>query len=181
MMNDYEKPMTLDYWKQVGGTLILEYPIAGRLIDGVIVPDGERRIALPTEVSLMGRDVILVETKARPLGRNVLSQARYGVKLVKADCAPRSVRAVVLVTGDDGRLRPFADEDGIEVVVDDAARLGVVARRAERRAKRRAARKLAPATKVSVFENVVMAHLFRKSGFPGWTAQTAAPTSTRSP
>jgi hypothetical protein len=62
-MSKYEKPMILRYWEHVGGTLLLEYQIVPRspgvgrrLVDAVIIEDGERRIASPGEkISLDGQ------------------------------------------------------------------------------------------------------------------------------
>jgi hypothetical protein len=70
-MSKHEKPMILRYWEQVGGTLLLEYHIVPRspgvgrrLLDAVIIVDGERRIASPGEkISLDRHDLIIVQAK----------------------------------------------------------------------------------------------------------------------
>lgn len=74
-MSKRETPMTRWYWQQVGGTLVEEFvavqrsaTCAPRLLDGVIITGGETRIARRSEVSLEGKDVIVVQTKASRLG-----------------------------------------------------------------------------------------------------------------
>jgi hypothetical protein len=69
-MSKLETPMTRRYWRQVGGTLIEEFPAVRRrkdrgqrLIDGIILPEGEHKIAHRKDVSLEGKDIIVVQTK----------------------------------------------------------------------------------------------------------------------
>jgi len=79
-MSRLETPMTLRYWETVGGTLVEEFlivpagPSVGRrLVDAVIILDGERRRATRGErVKLDGKDVIVVQTKASRLGMYLL-------------------------------------------------------------------------------------------------------------
>ena len=90
---------------------------ARRLLDGLIVIDGERRIALPGEVfDIAGHDVIVVQTKALRLGMYLLGQALFSRELLEA-LHPRSIRTVALCSKDDVVLRPIAERYGIEVVV----------------------------------------------------------------
>jgi hypothetical protein len=63
-MSKLETPMTLRYWTAVGGTLILEFPavrsrpgVSRRLLDGLILPNGERRLAKASEVDVTDQDV----------------------------------------------------------------------------------------------------------------------------
>jgi hypothetical protein len=128
-MTKLETPMTRRYWKRVGGTLLEEYlvvprgpGVGRRLVDAVIVLDGENRIASPGEsVSLDGRDLIVVQTKAYRLGMYLMGQALFSRVLIEDRIAARSVRAVALCATDDAVLRPIAERFGIEVVVDDLA------------------------------------------------------------
>lgn len=124
--------MTRRYWERAGGTLLEEYlvvprgpGVGRRLIDGVIIVDGDHRIAFPEErVSLDGHDLIIVQTKAYRLGMYLMGQALFSRVLIEDRFRPRSVRAVALCAIDDAVLRPMAEHYGIEVVVDDlAARL----------------------------------------------------------
>jgi hypothetical protein len=116
-MSNRETPMTRRYWQRVGGTLIEEYPAVrpghdrgGRRLDGVIITDGERKIAPRGEpADVDGHDVIIVQTKASRLGMYLLGQALFSVELIKARFAPKSVRTVALCGRDDAVLRPIAE------------------------------------------------------------------------
>ena len=120
--------MTRRYWERVGGTLLEEYcvvrrgpGVAQRVVDAIIIVDGDRGIASPKKHrSLNGRDLIVVQTKATRLGMYLLGQAFFSRKLVKDLFSPKSVRTVVLCAGDDAVLRPIAERYGIEVVVEAA-------------------------------------------------------------
>lgn len=128
-MSKLETPMTRRYWERVGGTLLEEYPVVSRgpgvgqrLIDAVIIVDGDHRIASPEErVSLDGHDLIVVQTKAYRLGMYLLGQALFSRVLIEDRFGPKSVRTVALCAVDDAVLRPIAERYGIEVVVDDLA------------------------------------------------------------
>jgi hypothetical protein len=68
----WEREMTHRFWEREGGTLLLEFlavsgrGVGTRLIDAVIVRDGDHRIASRTErVSLDGHDIVIVQTKAQ--------------------------------------------------------------------------------------------------------------------
>jgi len=121
--------MTRRYWKRVGGTLLEEYlvvprspGVGRRLIDAVIVLDGENRIASQGEnVSLDGHDLVVVQTKAYRLGMYLMGQALFSRVLIEDRFAPRSVRTVALCLLGDAVLHPIAERFGIEVVVDDLA------------------------------------------------------------
>jgi hypothetical protein len=125
-MSKHETPMTRRYWQRVGGTLIEEYPAVlpghdrrGRWLDGVIITDGEHKIAARGEpADLDGHDVIIVQTKAGRLGMYLLGQALFSAELIKARFVPKSVRTVALCGKDDAVLRPIAERYGIEIIVD---------------------------------------------------------------
>ena len=116
--------MTRWSWRQVGGTLVEEFVAVrrsggrgARLLDGVIVKDGEHRIARHSEVSPKNKDVIVVQTKARRLGMNLRGQAFFSARLVRA-FGPRSVVPVALRNRDDSALRPLIEQyPGMRVVV----------------------------------------------------------------
>jgi hypothetical protein len=66
-MIKHEIPMTRWYWKQVGGTLVEEFIAVHRgadherrVLDAIILPSEECRIAKQYEVSIEGKDVIVV-------------------------------------------------------------------------------------------------------------------------
>jgi hypothetical protein len=123
-VSKHETPMTRWYWQQVGGTLIEEFcAVCGsrscgvRLLDGVIVKDGPFVMARQSEISLKGRDIIVVQAKARRLGMYLMGQAFFSAQLMRA-FEPRSVESVALVLGDDEVLRPlFEQYPGMRVVV----------------------------------------------------------------
>jgi hypothetical protein len=123
-MSKLETPMTRWYWRQIGGTLIEEFcAVRGshtcgvRLLDGLIVKGGDFRIAKQAEVSIQGKDIVIVQTKARRLGMYLLGQAFFSAQLMHR-FHPRSVESVALVTQDDDVLRPlFEQYQGMRVVV----------------------------------------------------------------
>jgi hypothetical protein len=123
-MSKHETPMTRWYWQQVGGTLIEEFvAVEGtaergrRVLDGLIVLDGEFRIAPQSEVSLAGKDVIVIQTKAGRLGMSLMGQAFFSAQLVQR-FNPHSVVSVALCSQDDAVLRPlFEQYPNMKVVV----------------------------------------------------------------
>jgi hypothetical protein len=112
------------YWKQVGGTLIEEFPLVRRspscgqrLADAVILPKQPTRIAKATEVSLAGEDVIVVQAKTGRLGMYFMGQTFFSAQLVKR-FRPASIQAVALCQEDDAVLRPLLERrKGMRVVV----------------------------------------------------------------
>lgn len=125
-MSKHETPLTKRYWEGVGGTLVLEYQAvkkdsghAQRLLDGLIVLDGETRIAKSHEIEIEGKDVIVIQTKAKRLGMYLLGQAVFSKELLKPH-KPRSIRTVAICIANDDVLEPLASEYGVEVVVYDS-------------------------------------------------------------
>ena len=125
-MSKRETPMTRWYWQQVGGTLIEEFCVVQRsrtcsvrLLDGVIIKDGPFRIARQPEVSVEGKDVIVVQAKERRLGMSVMGQTFFSPQLMQLyNPRPRSVESVALVISDDEILRPLLEQyPGMRVVV----------------------------------------------------------------
>jgi hypothetical protein len=129
-MSKRETPMTRRYWERVRGTLLEEYLIVPsspgvgrRMIDAVIIEDGDHRIASRGKtVSLDGHDIVVVQTKALRLGMYLLGQAFFSRELIKDRFAPRSIRTIALCAIDDAILHPIAERFGVEVVVDDLQR-----------------------------------------------------------
>ena len=88
-----------------------------RLLDGVIIKDGEHRIARQPEVTLEDKDVIVVQTKASRLGMYLMGQAFFSAQLIRT-FGPRSVVSVALCNRDDSVLRPmFEQYPDMQVVV----------------------------------------------------------------
>jgi hypothetical protein len=129
-MSKHETPMTRRYWERVRGTLLEEYLIVRsslgvgrRMIDAVIIEDGDHRIAPRGEtVSLDGHDIVVVQTNAHRLGMYLLGQAFFSRELIKDRFAPRSIRTIALCARDDAILHPIAERFDVEVVVDDLQR-----------------------------------------------------------
>lgn len=122
-MSKHETPLTRKYWQRVGGTLIEEFPVvrrtstcAQRLLDGLIVLDGNNRIAKADEISIEGMDVIVLQTKANRLGMYLMGQAFFSRELVKA-LNPKSIRTVAICAQDDSEMHGLCDEFKIEVVI----------------------------------------------------------------
>ncbi len=122
-MSKLETPLTRRFWQETGGTLIEEFPAvrkgktnARRLLDGLIVLGGEKRIACPDEIEIAGQDVIVVQTKASRLGMYLAGQALFSAKLMER-FEPASVQSVAISTKGDSVLEPLLEQFGIRVVV----------------------------------------------------------------
>jgi hypothetical protein len=119
-----ETPMLHWYWSQVGGTLVPEFHAvrrgptnSQRLLDGVIVRGGEQRNTSTRDVSLEGRDVIVVQVKANRLGMYLMGQVVFSARLIER-FRPRSVLSVALVRHDDSVMRELLEAlPGMQVVV----------------------------------------------------------------
>lgn len=115
-MSKHETSLTRQYWDEVGGTLVEEFPIvkarkgaSGRWIDALILLGGPNCIAKPHKVDINGQDVIVVQTKARRLGMNVMGQAVFSAELIRRKFSPKSVRAVIVCTRTDEELHALLD------------------------------------------------------------------------
>jgi hypothetical protein len=108
--------MTRWYWQQVGGILIEEFVAAEgasqcrrRVLVGLVILDGEFKIAQQSEVSLAGKDVTVIQTKANRLGMYLMGQAFFSAQLVQR-FNPRSVISVALCSQNDAVLRPLFEQ-----------------------------------------------------------------------
>ncbi|MDA0919172.1 MAG: hypothetical protein O2945_08885 [Planctomycetota bacterium] len=123
-MSKHETWMTRWYWRQIGGTLIEEFPAVQRtrhcgqrLLDGVIVIGGQHQIVRHDEVDLTDQDIISVQTKASRLGMSVMGQALFSLHLLER-FNPRSIKSVALCSRTDSVLAPiFEQYPNMEVVV----------------------------------------------------------------
>ena len=123
-MSKRETPMTRWYWRQIGGTLCEEFQAVPRtsttgqrLLDAVILPKGEHKRVHWKNISLEGKDVIVVQAKAIRLGMYLMGQTLFSAQLVRR-FKPKSVRSVALCTANDEILRPLLEKyKGMEVVV----------------------------------------------------------------
>jgi hypothetical protein len=74
------------------------------------------RIAAPGErglLSLDGKDVIVIQTKATRLKPYVFGQALLSMDLIRQRWVPRSLRSVLICAADDAELRPIAGRSPI--------------------------------------------------------------------
>lgn len=124
-MSKHETPLTRKFWQEVGGTLIEEFPAvfrgkenSQRLMDGVILVCGESKICNWRDVSLKGKDIIVIQTKAMRLGMYLMGQAFFSKELMKK-FEPKSIRSVIICTKDDSVMRELAESHGLEVKVYD--------------------------------------------------------------
>lgn len=123
-MSKLETPVTRWYWGQRRGTLIEEFLAVSRssvqsqrLLDGVVVLGEEHRIARMNEVSIEGKDVLIIQTKRGRLGMSLMGQTLFSMELIRP-FGPRSIEAVALCERDDATLRPLLEAHaGCHVVV----------------------------------------------------------------
>lgn len=123
-MSKKETPLTRRYWREVGGTLIEEFPAVKaspdngkRFLDAVIVINGENKIAKFNEISIKGKDIIVVQTKAKRLGMYLMGQAIISPKLLRK-FKPRSIKSVAICIKGDSVLEPILKQyNNIELVV----------------------------------------------------------------
>ncbi len=123
-MSKLETPMIREYWKSVGGTIVEEFPVVRaspacgpRRLDAVILPNGEHRRAHYREVNLEGKEVIVVQAKAKRLGMYLMGQTVFSAELIKR-FNPASIKSVALCLKGDSELEPLlALYPHVEVVV----------------------------------------------------------------
>ena len=87
-----------------------------RLLEGVMILDGPEKIARPEDVRIAGREIVVIQTKAKRLGMYLLGQAFFSRHLMER-LGPKSVRTLAGCTKDDAVLLPLAAQYGIAVVV----------------------------------------------------------------
>lgn len=132
-MSKHETPMIRAFWNQIGGTLIEEFcavrrsqHCGQRLLDGVILPNGEKRIVRSGEFSvneIEGEDIIVVQAKASRLGMYLMGQTLFSAELLKP-FKPKSILSVALVLQDDLILRPLLESHpNMKVVILDKSAL----------------------------------------------------------
>jgi hypothetical protein len=114
-MSKLETPLIREYWKQVGGTLVEEFPVVKpskdkgrRVIDAIIIPNGDKKILKGNKVSLKGKDIICVQAKKRRLSMSLMGQTFFSQQLLKG-FKPKSIMSVALCTEDDSVLRPLLE------------------------------------------------------------------------
>jgi hypothetical protein len=130
-LSKLETPMTEGFWRSVvrKGAFLPEYPLvlpgkdrSCRRADAVILPDEPDGLARFSDYpSLTGRNVIVVQTKAKRMGMYLMGQALFSARLV-LEQRPASVRSILLCYKTDGALLPLlAPFPEIEVWLSDRA------------------------------------------------------------
>lgn len=123
-MSKLERPLTRWFWEQSGGLLIEEFQLvkrgpgnAPRYADGLIVLGEPDQISPERDFDIRGRDVIVVQSKAKRLGMYLMGQTLFSLELVRR-MEPSSARAVAVCTADDFVLRELLEnQDGCSVEV----------------------------------------------------------------
>ena len=122
-MSKHETWMTRKYWNSIGGLLIEEFKAVNRsneqsqrLIDGVIVIGKEKKIHNGNTFDIKGKDVIIIQTKARRIGMYLLGQAYFSKFLIEK-FEPKSIRSVALCIKDDAVMNKLAERHEVTVVV----------------------------------------------------------------
>lgn len=116
--------MTRWFWQQTGGLLIEEFPLvkrgvnnSSRFADGLIVLGEPNGISASRDFDIRGRDVIVVQSKAKRLGMYLMGQCVFSLELVKS-FDPVSARSVAVCSKDDLVLRELLERhEGCSVVV----------------------------------------------------------------
>lgn len=113
------------YWQETGGLLIEEFmmvarkpdgSVGRRLLDGLIVLGEEHAIGTDKNISLEGKEVIVVQVKDSRLGMNLMGQAYFSGLLLKK-FKPRSIKVVAICSKSDLEMERLCHEHDIKVVV----------------------------------------------------------------
>ncbi len=122
-----EHKLTQRYWWQGGGTIVMEFHVVQksaksgkRVLDAIILPNEPTEMRTTRDVSLEGKDVIVVQTKPYPMDLVNFGQVLGGAALLKKRFNPASVKPVAVCVGHDEAMERLSEEFGIEVVVFDS-------------------------------------------------------------
>jgi hypothetical protein len=123
-MSKHETPMLHWYWNKVGGTLVEEFKAVTktsttgqRLIDGIIILNQPKRLAHWSDVSIEGKDVIVVQVKRGRLGMYLMGQTFFSAKLIEK-YSPNTIRSVAICEKYDSVLGPILESyEGMEVII----------------------------------------------------------------
>ncbi|OED50893.1 hypothetical protein ACH42_00565 [Endozoicomonas sp. (ex Bugula neritina AB1)] len=114
-----------EYWQQTGGLLIEEFmmvrkkhdgSVGRRLLDGLIILGEETAAAETKDISIEGKDIIVVQVKGGRLGMYLMGQAYFSGLLLKK-LKPRSIKVVAICARSDIEMEKLCQEHDIEVVV----------------------------------------------------------------
>ena len=127
-MSKHETPMTRWYWREIlkQGTLIEEYVAVeraedgsngSRFMDGLVIMGGTFTISDDIRMDITDKDVVVIQSKNKRLGMNLMGQALFSRELLLKKGA-RSVRSVAVCRKDDKVMRELLEaHHGMEVRV----------------------------------------------------------------
>ena len=89
-MSKHETWRTKEYWRQEGGTLVLELLAiqqrrgrnGKRLLDGVIIKNGINKIVDSATAHIEGQDIVVIQTKGGRLGMYLMGQAFFSREII---------------------------------------------------------------------------------------------------
>jgi hypothetical protein len=76
---------------------------------GSLLVGDSKKISKPSEVSIKGRDIIVLQTKANRLGMNLMGQAIVSKKLMEK-FEPKSIRSIAICSEGDSVLEQYLAE-----------------------------------------------------------------------
>ena len=89
-MSKHETPLTRRYWEEVGEPSLrnsllsfVELEMPSVFLMGLIIQGEPKVIAEATEVTIKGKNIIFLQTKANRLGMNLMGQAIIFKKLME--------------------------------------------------------------------------------------------------
>lgn len=90
--------------------------VGKRLIDGIIIKDGPKKISQTNAVDLTEKDIIVVQTKGYRLGMYLMGQAFFSRKIMKR-YEPRSIETVAICAKGDEDMEALCGQFDIAVEV----------------------------------------------------------------
>jgi len=123
-MSKHETWRTRQYWESVGGLLIEEFlaikantknNVRKRLIDGVIVLGEKTDKQSGGTHDLTDKEIIVVQTKAKPLGMYLMGQALFSREIMKR-FNPKSIKTVAICSKTDSELEKICSKYDIDVI-----------------------------------------------------------------
>ena len=139
-MSKHETPMTLAFWQHcANGALMEEYRLVAkatdrspRYADAIILPDMPmQRYQRSEHIDLKGKNIIVVQAKARRMGMYLMGQALFSARLA-IQIGAISVRSILLCTKSDAAMLPLlAPFPEVEVWTHDISAGDKAPRRAE--------------------------------------------------
>lgn len=113
MLDSKEKALVMEYWQDVGGTLVWDYPLiqptatnASHRTDAIILVDGFKKILDHKEVDITDKQVIAISVRNSRLDMGLMGRAFFIEKLFSTKNV-KSLQSVAICTEDDAILNTF--------------------------------------------------------------------------